>query len=225
MTKKVNSESANRVNDAAKKQSKKQSPEKTPLQLERAQHAAEIEIGRGQVVALGKSVHFYLRVLESLAAKNAALVDEDNGKVVSSSLAAVGTALQKITRADKLFHISAFTRDSLGRSCVIRTKKVCPKWGVDVVSVSAGCWEYLAPVQLSLVGVYNAISYIIKQDDKIRAQHERAAKSHAKSLNKAQKLAENEMRAAAVALARGEMTQDAFNEIYTRCSKVIQYGV
>lgn len=123
------------------------------------------------------------------------------------------------------YSLYLFKKDSLGRPCVTKTSKTCPKFGVDLVNIEPNKWTYLQPIALSLSGVIMATKKVLgvdakKADKEARAINKEARRNFKKSENAAKSEARKELKrqqkAAVLSFNNGTMCAEEFAAIMAR---------
>lgn len=125
-------------------------------------------------------IMYYVNQLNKLAKKNEF--------IEGVNLFEFGKRVQEYSKEKDLFTARVFTPDSANRPCFKKVAKNIEKpktKGFDIVSEN----EYLQPITLSLVGLINAYSALLKVDAKAK---DGILLEDAKRANKAQKASEKE---------------------------------
>lgn len=165
-----------------------------------------------QVDEVSHNIMYYVRALNSLAAKNDFC---DGIKVLDLGVLCqelLTPEQQQKMKCGQLFSAYLFKKDSRGRSCVVKVSKRCPRFGLDLYSVNEKGWEYLAPVTLSLKGVCHAFKYVVDSAAK-------AKETETKKANKSVKTIKGVANMLAKALKYGIITREEYEaQMRAKCA-------
>lgn len=177
---------------------------------------------KAEIKAAKSSPMYFVNVLNKLARKNE-YVNATNLHELGAKVRYAAILLGKEVPTVVPFNLYVFTKDYNGRVCYRKHSKTMPKWGVEIVSISASGFDYLCPVTMSENGFVTAYKYVLsaaaKEADKVaRANNREAAKAAKKSAKaKAQALKEEQQQAREL-FAAGKLTAEEFAKIMIKCA-------
>lgn len=177
---------------------------------------------KAEIKAAKSSPMYFVNVLNKLARKNE-FVNATNLHELGVKIRYAAILLGKEVPTSAPFNLYVFTKDYNGRVCYRKHANTMPKWGVEIVSISANGFDYLCPVTMSENGFITAYKYVLsasaKEADKVaRANDREAAKAAKKSAKaKAQALKEEQQQAREL-FAAGKLTAEEFAKIMVKCA-------
>lgn len=177
---------------------------------------------KAEIKTAKSSPMYYINALNKLARKNE-LVNAVNLHELGAKVRYAAILLGKEVSTSAPFNLYVFTKDFRGRVCYRKHSATMPKWGVEIVSISAKGFDYLCPVTLSESGFVTAYKYVLsaaaKEADKVaRANNRESAKAAKKSAKaKAQALKEEQQQAREL-FAAGKLTAEEFAKIMIKCA-------
>lgn len=177
---------------------------------------------KAEVKAAKSSPMYYVNALNKLARKNE-LVNATNLHELGAKVRYAAILLGKEVPTNAPFNLYVFTKDFKGRVCYTKHAKSMPKWGLEIVSISANGFDYLCPVTMSENGFVTAYKYVLsaaaKDADKVaRANNREATKEAKKSAKAKAKALKEEQQQARELFAAGKLTAEEFANIMIKCA-------
>jgi hypothetical protein len=183
---------------------------------------ATITGAKAEIKTAKSSPMYYVNVLNKLARKNE-YVNAVNLHELGAKVRYAAILLGKEVPTNAPFNLYVFTKDFRGRVCYLKHSNNMPKWGLEIVSISAKGFEYLCPVTMSENGFVTAYKYILsasaKEADKVARTNNREATKAAKKSAKAKANAlKEEQQQARELFAAGKLTTEEFAKIMIKCA-------
>lgn len=181
---------------------------------------------KAEIKTAKSSPMYFVNVLNKLARKNE-LVNATNLHELGTKVRYAAILQGKEVPTNAPFNLYVFTKDFKGRVCYKKHANTMPKWGMEIVSISATGFEYLCPVTMSECGFVSAYKYVLstaaKDADKVaRANNRESAKAARKEAKKSAKAAaaalKEEQNQARELFAAGKITAEEFANIMVKCA-------
>ena len=177
---------------------------------------------KAEIKTAKASPMYYVNALNKLARKNE-LVNAVNLHELGAKVRYAAILLGKEVSTSAPFNLYVFTKDFKGRVCYKKHSNTMPKWGVEIVSISANGFDYLCPVTMSETGFVTAYKYVLaaaaKEADKVaRANNREAAKAAKKSAKAKANALKEEQQQARELFAAGKISAEEFAKVMIKCA-------
>ena len=177
---------------------------------------------KAEIKTAKSSPMYFINALNKLARKNE-YVNATNLHELGAKVRYAAILLGKEVSTSAPFNLYVFTKDFRGRVCYRKHSATMPKWGLEIVSISAKGFEYLQPVTMSECGFVSAYKYVLsaaaKAADKVaRANNREAAKAAKKSAKAKANALKEEQQQAKELFAAGKITVEQFAAIMVKCA-------
>lgn len=177
---------------------------------------------KAEIKTAKSSPMYFINALNKLARKNE-LVNATNLHELGTKVRYAAILLGKEVPTSAPFNLYVFERDFSGRVCYRKHSATMPKWGVEIVSISASGFDYLCPVTMSENGFVTAYKYVLaaaaKEADKVaRANNREAAKAAKKSTKAKAAALKEEQQQARELFAAGKISAEEFAKIMIKCA-------